>query len=62
MGHGRLGRRREPAARVVEAMVEAASRNQCSLAYSTWPNWWRIMSCSISGIGAASMIDSTYQR
>ena len=51
-----------PAAWVSEAMVDAARRNQCSLANSTWPNWWRIISCSTSGSGAESMIDSTYQR
>ena len=48
-----------PAARVTEASVVAARRNQCSLAYSTWPNWCRIMSCSTAGNGMASAIDST---
>ena len=28
------------------ASVDAARRNHCSLAYSTCPNWWRIISCS----------------
>ena len=40
-----------PAARVRPARVVAARRNQCSLANSTWPNWWRIMSCSTAGSG-----------
>ena len=48
-----------PAARVRLASVVAARRNQCSLAYSTCPNWWRIISCSTGGSGALSMIDST---
>ena len=48
-----------PAARVTEARVVAARRNQCSLAYSTWPNWWRIISCSTGGSGTLSTIDST---
>ena len=48
-----------PAARVTEASVVAASRNQCSLAYSTWPNWWRIISCSTGGSGTESTMDST---
>ena len=48
-----------PAARVTEARVVAARRNQCSLANSTWPNWWRIISCSTAGSGTASTIDST---
>src|SRR5215218_1668955 len=48
-----------PAARVRLASVVAARRNQCSLAYSTWPNWWRIISCSTGGSGALSMMDST---
>ena len=47
------------AERVTEARVVAARRNQCSLANSTWPNWWRIMSCSTAGSGTASTIDST---
>ena len=48
-----------PAARVTEARVVAASRNQCSLAYSTCPNWWRIISCSTGGSGTESTMDST---
>jgi len=51
-----------PAARVIDASVVAARRNQCSLANSTWPNWWRIISCSTAGSGIASVIDSTYIR
>ena len=49
------GRRRGSAT----ASVVAARRNQCSLAYSTWPNWWRIISCSTAGSGTVSTIDST---
>ena len=48
-----------PAERVMLASVVAARRNQCSLANSTWPNWWRIISCSTAGSGTASTIDST---
>ena len=48
-----------PADRVRPARVVAASRNQCSLANSTWPNWCRIMSCSTAGSGTVSTIDST---
>ena len=52
-----------PAERVIEARVVAASRNHCSLANSTCPNWWRIISCSTAGGGApSSTIDSTYVR
>ena len=40
---------RGPAERVSPARVVAARRNQCSLANSTWPNWWRIISCSTGG-------------
>ena len=36
-----LGRIARPAERVRPASVVAARRNQCSLANSTWPNWWR---------------------
>ena len=38
-----------PAERVRPARVVAARRNQCSLANSTCPNWWRIISCSTAG-------------
>ena len=38
-----------PAVRFAEASVVAASRNHCSLACCTWPNWWRIISCSTGG-------------
>ena len=48
-----------PAERVTPASVLAARRNQCSLANSTWPNWWRIISCSTGGSGTCSTIDST---
>ncbi len=48
-----------PAERVTDARVVAARRNQCSLANSTWPNWWRIISCSTAGSGTVSTIDST---
>ena len=51
-----------PAERVTEASVVAARRNQCSLANSTCPNWWRIISCSTAGSGTASAIDSTKKR
>ena len=50
VGRARLGRRRDrrpsgsPPARIV-----AARRNHCSLACWTWPNWWRIISCSTGG-------------
>ena len=53
-GRPGLGRRREAGRRVTEASVVAARRNQCSLANSTWPNWWRIISCSTAGSGTAS--------
>ena len=51
-----------PADRVTEASVVAARRNQCSLANSTCPNWWRIISCSTAGSGTDSAIDSTKKR
>ena len=49
MGGARLGRRGEPGRARHPASVVAARRNQCSLANSTWPNWWRIISCSTGG-------------
>ena len=51
-----------PAEWVEAASVDAARRNHCSLAYSTCPNWWRIMSCSTGASVTASAIDSTYSR
>ncbi len=51
-----------PASPVTLARVVAARRNQCSLANCTWPNWWRIISCSTAGSAVTSAIDSTYRR
>ena len=48
-----------PAMRLALASVVAASRNHCSDACCTWPNWWRIISCSTAGSWPASEIDST---
>ena len=48
-----------PADRVAEASVVAARRNHWSVANSTWPNWWRIISCSMGGSGISPTSDST---
>jgi hypothetical protein len=47
------------AVRLAPARIVAARRNHCSLACWTWPNWWRIISCSTGGRIAVSLIDST---
>ena len=48
-----------PAEWVAPARVDAARRIHCSLANSTWPNWWRIIRRSTGARATDSAIDST---
>jgi hypothetical protein len=48
-----------PAIRFAAARVVAARRNHCSDACWTWPNWWRIISCSTGASWLESPIVST---
>ena len=51
-----------PALRVAPARIAAARRNHCSEARATWPNWWRIISCSTGCRSISGAIASTYSR